>query len=406
MTDTIRSQIRGSRRAFLKSSAALAVLATAPAAIRRAGAADPIVLGDLNSYSRFAAFTVPYRMGWQLALAEINAAGGALGRRIEVETRDDGATPADAQRAANELVTRAGAELLFGTLLSHVGLAVSDYALRRNVPFLAAEPLTDALIGEGGNRMTYRLRPGTFTQANMLAEAAAALPAKRWATIAPNYEYGQSSVAAFQRILKAKRPDVEFVAEQWPGLGKIDAGASVSALQTAEPDAVFNVLFGGDLAKFVREARVRGFLETVTGVSMLTGEPEWLDPLGAEAPVGWIATGYPWHDYSSPAHDRFRAAYEAMHDDYPRLGSVVGYVSLKAIAAAFDKAGSTDPDAVVEAFAGLTVAGPFGDVAFRRDRQSTMGAFVGRIDLIDGQPRLVDWAFKDGSDYLEQSPPT
>ncbi|MCR9256998.1 MAG: ABC transporter substrate-binding protein [Alphaproteobacteria bacterium] len=405
MTDKTTFARRKTRRVFLKSAAALGALATLPASIRLGHAADPIILGDLNSYSRFAAFTIPYRKGWQLALEEINAAGGVLGRPLAVETRDDGATPADAQRTANELVTRAGAEVLFGTLLSHVGLAVSDFAARRNVPYLAAEPLTDALIGDGGNAMTYRLRPGTFTQANMLAEAASKLPAKRWATIAPNYEYGQSAVAAFQQALKARRPDVEFVAEQWPGLGKIDAGASVTALQGAAPEAVFNVLFGGDLAKFVREARVRGFLETFSGVSMLTGEPEWLDPLGAEAPVGWIATGYPWHEYESPAHDAFRQAYEAAHDDYPRLGSVVGYVSLKAIAQAIEKAGSTDADAVAAAFNGLTVGGPFGDVTFQDDRQSTMGAFVGTIGLIDGKPRLTDWTFKDGSDYLNQSPP-
>ena len=58
-------------------------------------------------------------------------------------------------------------------------------------------------------------------QAAMLVEEAAKLPAKRWATIAPNYEYGQSAVASFKELLKAKRPDVEFVGEQWPAQGKL-----------------------------------------------------------------------------------------------------------------------------------------------------------------------------------------
>ena len=65
-------------------------------------------------------------------------------------------------------------------------------------------------------------------------------------------------MAAFKQVLQAKRPDVEFVAEQWPALFKIDAGAEVRALEQAKPDAIYNVTFGGDLAKFVREGSIRG----------------------------------------------------------------------------------------------------------------------------------------------------
>ena len=202
-----------------------AALVAGPMANGSAVAADKIILGDMNSYTGFASFTIPYRQGWELALEEINAAGGILGRQVTVVSRDDGARPADAVTVANELVSRENAILLFGTLLSHVGLAVSDFAKQKKVIFIAAEPLSDTIAWQKGNRYTFRLRPGTYVQAAMLAEEAAKLPAKRWATIAPNYEYGQSAVAAFKELLKAKRPDVEFIAEQWPALGKLDAGA-------------------------------------------------------------------------------------------------------------------------------------------------------------------------------------
>ena len=61
------------------------------------------------------------------------------------------------------------------------------------------------------------------------------------------------------------------------------------------PDAIFNVLFGADLAKFVREGNTRGLFKDRAVVSLLTGEPEYIDPLKDEAPVGWIVTGYPWY---------------------------------------------------------------------------------------------------------------
>lgn len=129
-------------------------------------------------------------------------------------------------------------------------------------------------------------------QVAMLVPEAAKLKKKRWALVYPNYEYGQSAVATFKRLLKAAQPDVEFVAEQATPLGKVDAGAVTQALADARPDAIFNVLFSADLGKFVREGNTRGLFKDRAVVSLLTGEPDYLDPLGAEAPVGWVVTGY------------------------------------------------------------------------------------------------------------------
>lgn len=366
-----------------------------------AQAQDPIKIGDLNSYTRLPAFSLPYKKGWELALDEINEQGGVMGRPLEVISRDDGGKPGDAVTAANELVSREDVKVLIGTLLSHVGLAVSDFAKQKQILFLAAEPLSDAIAWQKGNRYTFRLRPGTYVQAAMLAEEAAKLPAKRWATIAPNYEYGQSAVAAFKALLKAKRPDVEFVEEQWPALFKIDAGATAQALALSEPDAIFNVTFGGDLVKFVREGSLRGLFEDREVVSLLTGEPEWMAPLKDEVPEGWIVTGYPWQDFSSPAHDSFRKAYEERFGEPPRMGSVVGYVTLYSIAAAMEEAGSTETDALIQALRGLEIDTPFGPIVYREsDQQSTMGTFLGRTTLRDGAGALVDWTFLDGAKYL------
>jgi branched-chain amino acid transport system substrate-binding protein len=239
----------------------------------------PIRIGEINSYSTIPQFTLPYKMGWQLALDEANGAGGLLGRRVEVISRDDAGKPEDAIRHATELRTNEKVALITGTFLSNVGLAVADFALRNRIVFVAAEPLTDALVWEKGNRYTFRLRPSTYMQSAMLVEEAAKMPAKRWAIIAPNYEYGQSAVANFKQLLKAKRPDVEFVAEQWPALGKLEAATTVQAIIAARPDAVFNVTFGADLPRLVREGNLRGLFPRVPVVSLLSGEPEYLDVL-------------------------------------------------------------------------------------------------------------------------------
>lgn len=388
------------RRSFFALAAAgLAAALAGP--MGGAGAAEPIKIGEINSYTRLPAFTLPYRNGWQLAVEEINAAGGVLGRPLEVISRDDGGKPGDAVKIAEELVSKDDVALLAGTFFSHIGLAVTDFAKQRKVFFIAAEPLSDAVTWQKGNRYTFRLRPNTYMQANMLAEEAAKLPAKRWATIAPNYKYGQDAVASFKEILKAKRPDVEFVAEQWPALFKIEAGAEIQALANANPEAIYNVTFGSDLAKFVREGKLRGLFEGREVVSLLTGEPEYLDALKDEAPEGWIVTGYPWYAIDTPEHSAFVAAYKAKYDDYPRLGSVVGYNTFKAIAAVIAKAGSTETEALIKAAEGITVDSPTGPFTFRaQDHQSTMGAYVGRTALEDGKGVMVDWRYADGEGYL------
>src|SRR5215469_130333 len=364
-------------------------------------AQSEIKIGEINSYSGLPAFTEPYRKGWQLALEEINAAGGIGGKKLTVVSKDDGGKPADAITAANELVSSEGVTFLMGTFFSHIGLAVSDFAKQKKIFFLAAEPLTDAIIWGQGNRYTFRLRPSNYMQAAMLAEMAAKLPAKRWATIAPNYEYGQSAVSIFKKLLSAKRPDIEWVGEQWPAQGKIDAGAAVQALAATKPEAILNVTFGADLTKFVREGNTRGLFKGRSVVSFLTGEPEYLDPLKDETPEGWIVTGYPWYSIKTPEHDAFLKAYQARYNDHPRLGSVVGYQTIKSAAAILAKAGSTDPEKLIAATEGLSVPSPFGEITFRKiDHQSTLGAYVGKTALKDGKGVMVESVYRKGADYL------
>jgi branched-chain amino acid transport system substrate-binding protein len=364
-------------------------------------AADTIKVGEIQTYSKLTNFTFPYRNGWQLALEEINNAGGVMGKKIEVISRDDQGKPGEAVKVAEELVSKDKVDLLMGTFFSHVGLAVTDFAKRNKVLFVAAEPLSDALVWAKGNRYTFRLRPSTYMQAAMLADKAAKLPAKRWATIAPNYAYGKDAVASFKKLLKAKNPDVQFVAEQWPALFKINAGAEIQALADAKPEAVYNVTFGGDLAKFVREGKLRGFFKNVSMVSLLSGEPEYLDPLKAEAPEGWLVTGYPWYDIKTPAHTQFVAAYQKKFNDYPRTGSVVGYNVMYSVYHLLKKAGTTDTEKMVDAMEGLSFDSIVGPIMYRKiDHQSTMGAYVGYTALKDGKGIMVKWKYADGKDYL------
>lgn len=381
-------------------NAALLGAAVAACAIP-AYAQGVIKIGEINSYKAQPAFLEPYKKGMELAVDEINAAGGIHGRKIELITRDDNANPGDAVRVAEELVSREKVDVLTGTFLSHIGLALTDFAKQKKVFFLAGEPLTDKIVWQNGNRYTFRLRPSTYMQVAMLVPDAAAMKKKRWALVYPNYEYGQSAAATFKQLLKAAQPDVEFVAEQAPPLGKVDSGSVVQALADAKPDAIFNVLFGADLSKFVREGNTRALFQGREVVSLLTGEPEYLDPLKDEAPNGWLVTGYPWYGIQTPEHKAFLAAYQRKFNDYPRLGTIVGYSAIWSLAEGMKKAKSSETEKLIAAFKGLQVNTPLGKITYRaEDHQSTMGSYVGRTKNEGGKGVMVDYRYLDGAKYL------
>jgi branched-chain amino acid transport system substrate-binding protein len=383
---------------MLKPFIAAALVALAAHA---AEAQDTIKIGEINSYKAQPAFLDPYKKGWELAVEEVNASGGVLGKKLQVISRDDNANPGDAVRVAEELVSREGVSLIAGTFLSNIGLAVTDFAKQKKIFFLASEPLTDKITWQDGNHYTFRLRPNTYMQVAMLVPEAVKLHKKRWALVYPNYEYGQSAAATFKAMMKKAQPDVEFVAEQATPLGRIDAGPVTQALADAKPDAIFNVLFGADLVKFVREGNTRELFKGREVVSLLTGEPEYIEPLKGEAPVGWIVTGYPYYGIQTEDHKKFFLAYYRKYNEYPRLGSVVGYSTIMSIAEGLKRAKSTDTEKLVAAFSGMPVTTPFGKIVYRAiDHQSTMGAFVGKTKLEGDKGVMTDYRYLDGAAYL------
>ena len=153
----------------------------------------------------------------------------------------------------------------------------------------------------------------------------------------------------------------------------------------------------------MREAKKRGLFDKTFVVGILLGEPEYIDPLGPEAPEGMLVTGYPWYDIAAPAHKDFVARFTKKYDKNPVLGSLVGYVTYLSIFEAIRKAGSTDTDKLVAAFRGLKVETPIGPISYRAsDGQSTMGAWVGttKLDARRGVGIMVNYEYVPGEKVL------
>jgi branched-chain amino acid transport system substrate-binding protein len=384
------------RHLMAASAASLAVPYVARAASR-----DPILIGEVNSYAAFPTFTMPYRNAMVMAVEEINSKGGVSGRPLKLITKDDGANPQDAIRAATELVRSDRVNVLAGGFLSNVGLALSSFAKHSNTLYVASEALANELTWQDGNANTFRLTPSIYMLVAMMIDDAAKLPATKWATVAPNYSYGTSAVKTFQKLLKAKRPDVTFVAEQWPTLDQINAPATVAALAAAKPDGIFNATFASDLVAFVRQGNTTGLFKNRSVVSLLTGEPEYLDSLGSDTPDGWIVTGYPSAAYTAPGNEAFVTMYKNHFKDDPDWGAVIGYTLIHSIAAGVGRSKGLSLAELEQGFAGVTFPTPFGQCQYRAiDHQSTLGAFVGKLAQKGGKGTMVDFRYVDGASVL------
>ncbi|MCB1556958.1 MAG: ABC transporter substrate-binding protein [Alphaproteobacteria bacterium] len=378
---------------------ALLVLAFTPA---YAEEKQPIVVGDIIEMNLWAQMGINHRNGVKLAVEEINNAGGLLDRRpLEVIYRDGGSgNPADVLKDAEELVNRHNVKFITGTGPDNNGLAVSSWAKRNKIFYLKGINGTNKHIWQEGHRYAFRFDVPNYMYGQALAAAAAETGAKRWAFVGPDYEFGRSVLEDFQKALKERIPEAEWVEIQWHPIQKIEAGLVAQAIEHKKPDAILVAHWGSDATQFIREGTKRGLFDNRTVVSVLLGQPEGLEVLGEEAPVGWITQGYPYNDIDTPAHKAFVEAYRAKYEDNPGWFAFTGYNMMKSLATAVEKAGTDDMESIVDAMEGLTFDSTAGPITYRAaDHQSNLGLWIGKTAIVDGTPTIVDWTYKSGDLY-------
>jgi branched-chain amino acid transport system substrate-binding protein len=360
--------------------------------------AKPIKIGEINSYSGLATvYTFPYREGIHMAVKEINDAGGVLGRPLEFIFRDDKLKPDEAVKAARELTGQEKVDFLAGCISSGVGLAISAYAKEAKTLYFATHCQTSRLTWDDGHKYIAHTTNNVNQYVRALAKKASTLPYKKWAHISPDYEYGHNVWEEFIAYLKQLKPDVQVVQQNWPKLGESDHSSYVTALLQSGADAFISSLWGAQEIAFVKQARPFGLLEKIHFFSASVGNPDELDPLGKEAPIGAVTPGFAWYDDGMqkrhPKLLEWVKKYEARTKKEPTLGASWGYASTYIIAEAIKRAKSTDTDKVIGALGeGFEMEFPWGKVVMRGcDQQAIPPQWVGTVKMnAQGKPVLAD----------------
>ena len=352
----------------------LATLAFACAVVPLAARAADIKIGFPIPLSGPAAiYGEPVLKGAEMAVAEINAKGGVLGRKLQLLSRDSKASADEAVRLARELIIKDSVDFLSGTLTSAEAPAVSTVAKENQIVFVAPTSKS-TILTDAQHIHPYIFRVASNTDVEGLAGAtlmAKWKDVKTVATIAPDYAYGRDSIAAFIAALKKLRPDIQIVDSQWPKLGEPDFTPFITAQMSKHPDAVYCSLFAGDFVTFTKQGAPRGYFKAINNRLIDGGEigtPDEAQALGNDYPYGVIGDAYDpviFAGNEPPEHKKFIEDLKAFtHAKYASGWSIVGYQSIYALAEGIKKANSTKSDAVSKALIGMTFDTPVGQRTF------------------------------------------
>jgi len=328
-----------------------------------------------------AVYGTPILKGAEMAVAEINAKGGVLGRKLELLTRDSKANADEAVRLSRELIIKDNVDFLAGTLTSAEAPAVSTVAKENKIVFLAPSSKS-TILTDAQHIHPYIFRVASNTDVEGLAgatEMAQFKDVKTVVTIAPDYAYGRDSIAAFIKALKTLRPDIQVVDSQWPKLGEPDFTPFINAMSSKTPDAVYCSLFAGDFVTFVKQATPLGLFKAINNRLIDGGEvgtPDEAQALGADYPYGIIANSYDpviWSGGNEPPeHQKFIADLKAFTKaQYASGWSIMGYEMIYALAEGVKKAGNTKSDDVSKALAGMSFDTPVGKRSFSAQSHET-----------------------------------
>ena len=349
----------------------LAAAASMPFA---AMAADNIKIGfPIPLSGPTAVYGAPILKGAQMAVEEINAKGGVLGRKLELLSRDSKANADEAVRLARELIIKDNVDFLLGTLTSAEAPAVSTVAKENKIVFMTPSSKS-TILTDPQHIHPYIFRLASNTDVEGLAGAtlmAKWQDVKTIATIAPDYAYGRDSAAAFIAALKKIRPDIQIVDQEWPKLGEADFTPFITAQMGKTPDAVYCSLFAGDFVTFTKEATPLGYFKAINNRLVDGGEvgtPDAAQALGADYPYGIIANAYDpviWGGSEPPEHKKFIEDLKVFTKaQYGSGWSIVGYEAIEALVEGIKKAGNTKSDDVSKALIGMTFDTPVGKRTF------------------------------------------
>jgi len=349
------------------------------------------------------------RNALMIELDRINAAGGFLGRPIEFVFRDSKGQPQEAARITRELVNSEGCELLIDAEASSGSFAVQEVVRDLgNIACIHTNSETSSLTADPKIRA-----PNAFRVARQgvhdavagsiyLAEFANAKKLNKWATCSPDYAYGRDTTAQYLQFFKQFKPDVEVVAEGWPKLGQPDFTEVITKLIQAKPQALFTLLYAGDLSAFVNQGNVYALFSQMTVATPNIDYPVLAAiknlPAGIQSATRYLET-FP----DTPANKEWGETYLKRWNERPTNWSWQNALAMHFYEEAIKKANSLDAKTLAAALTGMKINTPFGadGTITMRDDHTIIDYAIGWGQTTPKEPFISDIKAADWGKIVE-----
>ncbi|MEE9914111.1 MAG: ABC transporter substrate-binding protein [Deltaproteobacteria bacterium] len=386
---------------IMAASLVLIGLAGAPGSF----AGDTIKVGFVDTYTGPAsAFTLDVLDGFKMAIWQVNARGGVLGKKITFVTRDDRFTPDIALAMAKELVFREKVDILAGTLNSGSSLAVSGFALREKIPFIVTYGKSDKISGEKGHRYVFMATDNTQMAGRAAAVALAQKPFLTYWIAGDDYEYGHAIADDLWHQLKKLKPGVRKIGESWWKVETKDFAPYITAILAARPDFIIGATGGFNMVHFQQAAKAAGLTKKIpfyqhTGIELST-----LEPQGRNAPAGVYGTAnYLFYYPDTSENKAFVQAFRKHYNRSPKAGALYGYAVGLLLEKGYARAGRADTEKLIDALEGLVIESPAGPLEMRAcDHQLLLPMFFGVTKKSPLYPFLIaaDLVTVSPQDYM------
>lgn len=345
-----------------------------------------IMSGPFATYGQFA------KQGAELAIDEINKAGGINGRKVEALFEDSTGKPDVGIRAIRKLVFENEVDVVMGLDSSGVASAVAPVMNELKTPLIITHAATPDVTGTKCNRYTFRVSLNVNQNIAMAAAIAADMKAKTWTTAGPDYSFGHQSWEYFQKYLSARKPDAVFLPQAevaFSPAATTDFSAFITKIMNSKADGVLISLWGGNLIDFVRQAGDMGFFDGKREILMTLGAAtEVLYALKDKMPEGiWVGTRYWFQANDTPVNKAFVDAYFKRFNVYPSYNAHGAYGAVKSYAAAAAKTKSVDKEKIIDGLRGLTIELPVGNITIRpEDHQAVTDGVWGKTATDPNMP--------------------
>ena len=338
------------RRTLLKASAAAAALQVTSPFIIRALGDTPVRIGLVDPLTGvYAAIAQSEVEGAKLATEQVNKKGGILGRPVALLVEDSANDVGIGVQKTGKLIERDQVSFIIGDVNSGIALAMAQVTSEKKVLHIVSGGHTDAITGSSCSWNVYRVCNSTTMDANAIASTIMKKFGKKWYFLTPDYAYGHSVQASFERLLKAQGGTS---AGSLVPLGTPDYSAYLIQAKAYGPQVLINVMGGGDQVNSLKQF-VQFGLDKQMAVAGTLCELESLRAMPDEARIGWWTMEWWWDQPNTPHVKEFNSEIKQRTGRVATARNWFGFVSVYTAALIANQENTLDPTKLARALSGF-----------------------------------------------------